>query len=77
MSMIKAKGFVRLSIWQLFLPWVISFVFSLITVGIFFIEGIHITDNWQPFLAVFIVLFWGFFWMIVLLKFLGIRIQNR
>lgn len=73
----KAKGFIRISFWQLVIPKIIAFIFSLMCVGIFFIEGIHIEDDFQPILSVIIFLFWDFFWMIVLLKWLGIRVQNQ
>ncbi len=77
MSSLKAKGFIRVSYIQMLIPKIIAFIFSLMCIGIFFIEGIHIADNFQPFLAVFIFLFWDLFWMIVILKWLGIRVQNQ
>lgn len=71
-----AKRKVNVSIWQIILPKIIAFIFSLMCVGIFFIEGIHIEDNFQPFLAVFIFLFWDFFWLVLILKGFGIRTTN-
>ena len=71
-----SKRVVKVSIWNLILPKVIAFIFSLMCVGIFFIEGIHIPDNFQPFLAVFIFLFWDFFWLIMLLRITGFRTIN-
>ena len=47
------------------------------TVAIFFFENIHIQDNWQPFLAVFIFLFWDLIWLIILQKLFGITVKNQ
>jgi len=71
-----AKRKVNVSVWQLILPTIIAFIFSSMTVALFFIEGYHVQDNFQPFLAVFIYLFWELFWLLVILKGFGIRTTN-
>lgn len=56
---------------------IIAFIFSLMSVAMFFFENIHVPDNFQPFLAVFIFLFWDLIWLIILQKFLGITVKNQ
>lgn len=72
-----SRNVTKISIFQLLFPKTIAFIFSLITVSLFFIEGIHIKDNFQPFLAVFIFSFWDFFWEIIILKMLGFSVKNQ
>jgi len=67
---------VSVSFWQIAIPKTIAFIFSVMCVAIFFIEGIHVPDNFQPFLAVFIFLFWDIFWLILILKGFGARVKN-
>ncbi len=68
---------VKMSILQMMPSKIIAFVFSMMTVSIFFMEGIHVPDDLQPSLAVFIFLFWDITWMAILLRGIGFRVKNQ
>ena len=72
-----SKNITKISYLQLVLPKTIAFIFSLATVTLFFIEGYHVSDNLQPFLAVFIFLFWDIFWLLIILKGFGFTEKNQ
>ena len=73
----KSRMVVKLSMWQLMPAKIVSFVFSMLCVSIFFIEGIHVPDDIQPSLAVFIFLFWDLFWEVILLRGIGFKVRNQ
>jgi len=73
----KAKMVIKVSLLQMMPSKMIAFIFSMLTVSIFFLEGIHIHDDLQPSLAVFIFLFWNLFWDIVILRGIGISVKNQ
>ena len=73
----KAKMVIKVSLLQMMPSKIIAFVFSMLCVSIFFLENIHVPDDLQPSLAVFIFLFWNLFWDIVILRGIGISVKNQ
>ena len=68
---------IKISFFQLAPSYIVGFIFSMLSVSVFFVEGIHVPDDLQPMLAVFIFMFWGLFWQLLFLRGIGVSVKNQ
>ena len=68
---------IKMSLIQMMPSKMLSFVCSILSVSVFFLKDIHIPDDLQPSLAVFIFLFWNLLWDIILFRMIGFSVENQ